>query len=295
MKKYICFDIGGTGIKYGILEENGNILLKNDVETEARIHGGKGIIEKLLNLINSHSKEYELSGVAISSHGMIDSNSGIIMHADEHLIPNYTGMNIKQIIENETGLLCEIENDVNCDGLGELWLGSGGNSKYTGMIAIGTGIGACLIDDGNIITGHSMCAGEIGKITIPGGVFEDVASSYALTSNLEKKLGMESGSLNGKLIFEGIESGNKMYIEAVDDMIEKLSIGISTFCYIFNPGTVILGGGIMSRDDYFSPRINENLKKYLKPLIYENTEIKFAKLKNNAGIVGALRNYLNKH
>lgn len=293
MKNYICFDIGGTSIKFGVLKENGEIIFKDSVDTEARTKGGKGILEKLVTITNKYKDEYSLSGVAISCAGMIDSKNGVIMYTDEHLIPGFTGMRIKEEVEKQTSIKCELENDVNCAGLGEFWLGSGANSKYVSMLTVGTGIGSCLIEDGRLLTGDTMCAGEVGKIMIPGGRFEDIASSYAMTSALEKKLGLEKESLNGKMVFDEIEKGNQVYIDAVDEMINNLAIGISNLCFIFNPGVIILGGGIMERQDYFAPRLSEAMRKYLPDVIFNGTEIRFAKLKNDAGMIGALRYFLN--
>lgn len=295
IKKYLCFDIGGTKIKYGIISEVGEILFKDSIDSDARISGGIGILSKIINLTKSMKNYYELSGVAVSTHGMIDSDTGTVMYADKHLIPDYTGINMKKIVEKETSLTCEVENDVNCAGLGELWKGDEIRSKFVSMITIGTGIGACLINEGKLLTGDSMCAGEIGKIIIPGGHFEDLASTYSLTSNLERKLNLKPGSLDGKIIFEKIAEGDKVFIEEVYKIIENIAIGISTLSYIYNPGTIILGGGIMSREDYFKPRIKDALSRYLNPLILSNTEIRFAKLKNDAGMIGALRNFLNKN
>ncbi|MBC2576855.1 ROK family protein [Peptostreptococcus canis] len=295
MKKYMCFDIGGTNIKFGVLDENGNIIIKDSVDSEARIKGGPGIIDKIVDITKKYMDKYNLSGVAISCAGMIDSINGSVMFADEHLIPNFTGIKIKEIIKKQTGLLCEIENDVNAAGLGELWFGMDSNSSLVAMLTIGTGIGACLIKDNRLITGNTMCAGEIGKTLIPGGRFEDIASSFAMTSKLEKKLGLKDGELNGKIVFEEIEKGNKIYIDAVDEMINNLAIGISNLCFIFNPGIIILGGGIMARENYFKPRLEDAIKKYLPKVISDGTELRFAKLKNDAGMIGALKNFLNKH
>ena len=295
MRNYICFDIGGTSIKFGVIDEDGKILFKDEMDSEARVHGGPGIVRKIVEKANFYKDEYSLEGIAVSSHGMIDSKEGKILFADTHLIPDYSGLEFKKMVEDGTSLPCEIENDVNCAGLGELWLGDDTDAELVSMIAIGTGIGACLIENGRLITGNSKCAGEIGKITIPGGRFEDVASSYAMTSSLERKLGKEPGSINGKMVFEEISKGNQVAIDAVDEMIKNLAIGISSLCFIFNPGVVILGGGIMAQEDYFRPRLLDELKKLLPAVIFDKTELRFAKLKNNAGMIGALRNFRNIH
>lgn len=294
MKKYICFDIGGTSVKYGILNEDSTIVEKDSFESNALSIGGVGIVDNIIKRIKDLKEKYDLEGVAISTHGMVDSKNGIILYADDHLIPSYTGLKVKEKIESSTGLICHIENDVNCAGLGELWNRGPINSDNVSMITVGTGIGSCLIYKGNLISGDSMSSGEIGKIHIDGGVFEDIASSSALCRRIEKRLGLDKNSINGKIIFNEVENGNSIYIEELDYMIDKLAIGLSTMAYIFNPGVIILGGGIMARSDYFEPRLKSSLKKYLKPMIFEKTELVFASLGNDAGIVGALRNWLNK-
>lgn len=296
MKNYMCFDIGGTTIKYGILDENGSIIIKDEVDTEARTKGGKNICKKIVYITLNYKNEYNLSGVCISSSGMVDPIAGEILFADEHLIPGYTGMKVVSIVEGETGLPCSIENDVNCAGLGELWKGIGStDAKYVSMITVGTGIGSCLIKDGKLINGGSMCAGEIGKIQIPNGCFEDVASTYATTSKLERKLGKKDGEISGRILFEMYENNDELAIKTLDEMTTSLSIGISTMCFIYNPEIIILGGGIMAREDYFRPELESKLKEILPDVIFNKTKLEFAKLKNDAGMVGALRHFLNTH
>lgn len=294
MKNYICFDIGGTSVKYGILNEDSSILMKDSFPSDALEVGGIGIINNIVTKVNELKNTYELNGVAISTHGMVDSNRGIVLYADDHLIPKYSGLNVKKKVEEETGLVCHIENDVNSAGLGELWNRSDIESENVSMLTVGTGIGSCLIHRGRLISGDSMTSGEIGKIHIDGGVFEDIASTSALCHKIEDRLGLDRGSVNGQMIFEKVEEDDQVYIEELDYMIDKLAVGISTMAYIYNPGTIILGGGIMARSDYFEPRLNLALKKYLNPMILEKTNIVFASLKNDAGMVGALKNFLNR-
>lgn len=294
MKNYICFDIGGTSVKYGILREDASIIKKNSFSSNALEIGGIGIINNIINKINELKSTYSIGGVAISTHGMVDSNNGVVIYADDHLIPKYSGLNVKLKIEKETGLICHIENDVNCAGLGELWHRRDISNDSVSMLTIGTGIGSCLMYKGKLIHGDSMCAGEIGKIHIDGGIFEDLASTSALCHRIENKLGFDKGSIDGRIIFKKLEENDKIYIEELDYMIDKLAIGISTLAYIYNPGTIILGGGIMSRSDYFEPRLKVALKKYLNPLILNKTNIIYASLKNDAGMIGALKNWLDK-
>ena len=81
---------------------------------------------------------------------MVDSKKGKVVYALEHLIPEYTGMEIKREVEKEFNIRCEVENDVNCAGLGETWLGAGKNAKSSVCVTVGTGIGGCVILDKNL-------------------------------------------------------------------------------------------------------------------------------------------------
>lgn len=295
MKLYLSFDIGGTDIKYGIIDESGHIISKDIFEARATEIGGIGIIENIIKIINEIKKSYDISGIGISSHGMIDPDKGIILHADNHLIPKYTGLNVKEIIVKSCNLPCEIENDVNCAGLGELWLDKFNNKKYISFVTVGTGIGSCLLQDGKLIHGSTMCAGEIGKTLIQDDRLEELASTRVLVEKLEKRLGLRAKSLNGKKIFEKVDQGDEIYIEELNLMIHNLAIGLANLCLTFNPSVIILGGGIMARDDYFLPRLYKEMKILLPDIIFENTTLKTAKLKNDAGMIGAVKNFIDKN
>ena len=93
--------------------------------------------------------------------------------------------------------------------------------------------------------------------------------------------------LNGKIVFELAKENDKDCLEEIDNMVKDLAIGISNICYIINPQVVILGGGIMAQEEFLKPKIE-------KESIYKNTKLEFAKQKNDAGMLGALYNFLQK-
>ncbi|MBZ4265788.1 ROK family protein, partial [Streptococcus pneumoniae] len=90
-----------------------------------------------------------------------DPDKGEIFYAGPQ-IPNYAGTQFKKEIEGRFGIPCEIENDVNCAGLAEAVSGSGKGAGITLCLTIGTGIGGCLIIDGQIFHGFSNSACEVG-------------------------------------------------------------------------------------------------------------------------------------
>ncbi|MGL5650654.1 MAG: ROK family protein [Paraclostridium sp.] len=294
MNKFICIDIGGTSIKYGILRETGIIIEKGNMDTNALKEGGQGIFEKIKCIISKYLKNYEVEGICISTAGIVDPKDGKLLFALEHLIPGYTGMEIKKEVEKEFNIRCEVENDVNCAGLGEMWLGAGKGASSSVCLTIGTGIGGCIIINNELIHGFSNSAGEIGYMKINGEDFQNVASTTSLIKRVARSKNIAEEDIDGKMIFDIAKNKDQDCLKEIDYMIKSLAIGIANLSYIINPEVIILGGGIMAQEQFLKPKIEEELRKELIKTIYENTRIEFAKRQNDAGMIGALYNFLNK-
>lgn len=292
LEKYIAVDIGGTSIKYGIIDGSGKILENSSMPTEAS-KGGAHILEKVLDLVEKYRQrdgEKNFSGVCISSAGMVDTICGEIAYAGP-TIPSYAGTAFRQVIGERFGLPCEMENDVNCAGLAEYEAGAGRGTDVMLALTIGTGIGGCAVIDGKILHGHMGSACEVGYLPIGenGTWFERMGATSVLTKKVEERKG-QSG-WNGGRIFDAIRMGDAVCIEAVEEMCEALGKGIATACYVLNPQVVVLGGGVMAQSDYLIPRIRKAVQKYLIQVIAENTEIVPAAFENQAGMLGAFYHF----
>ena len=107
MKKYISIDIGGTAIKYGVVSDDAAVLSRGEMPTEAQ-KGGPAILEKVTGLVGRACGEEEISGICISTAGMVDPARGEVFHAAP-LIPRYAGTNYKETLEGRFGIPCEVE------------------------------------------------------------------------------------------------------------------------------------------------------------------------------------------
>ena len=97
--KILAFDIGGTNIKYALCNEKFNITDRHTVPTEAE-KGGQELVQKVIRIIESYD---DIDRIAISTAGQVDSKNGIVVYSTGN-IPYYTGMMVKKIIENKTGI-----------------------------------------------------------------------------------------------------------------------------------------------------------------------------------------------
>ena len=288
MRKFVALDIGGSFIKYGVLTEDAIFIEKHESMTEAN-QGGAHILEKVTGFIRDLQTRHDVQGICISTAGQVDSKEGVVVYASK-LIPAYTGTRLKETLEATFSLPVEVENDVNCAGLAESWIGSGKGAKSLFCLTIGTGIGGSYILDNKLHTGHSFSGGEIGYIPIEGYAFEELASTRVLIERVEART--EQTGLNGKDVFEMAHAGNPIAIEEIDRLVYYLSKGIATVTYMMNPEKIIIGGGITAQKDYLYPRIMKQLAADIIPAILEKTTIEIARNLNNAGMIGALRHFL---
>ena len=289
--KVIGLDIGGTAVKYGLLDENGVILELGEFPTEAE-KGVENLFKNICKVIDKYLSD-DILGIAVSGTGQIDGTIGKVIGGNP-IIPGWIGTNLVEKLEDRYKIPAVLENDVNCAALGEKWRGAGKNSENFICLTIGTGIGGGIILNGDIFRGDTYVAGEFGHIQIvksgeeclcgKKGCYERYASATALVKMVKEKTGK---TLNGKEIFELEKSGDKEIKEIVDRWIDYFTDGLSTIAYIFNPPLVVIGGGVTKQGEYLLNRILVSLDSKLGINYKKNLKIKFAELGNNAGILGA--------
>lgn len=155
---YLCVDIGGIAIKYGVAERNGTLLLRNEIPNVIRKKGVKYFIDSMAYITNAYRQRYNLMGVAVSTAGVVDPDSGIVLDHSGFFPP---GTALRELVEQDCGLPCTVANDVNAAALGEYWRGAGRGAKSLYCVTVGSGIGGGAVLNGELIIGAAFCAGEI--------------------------------------------------------------------------------------------------------------------------------------
>ena len=295
MKTYISLDIGGTAIKYGLVSDRAEIIFKGSTKTEAE-KGGPEILKKVIGIVEDLLTRTQdtVSGICISTAGMVDIEKGEIFYSAP-LIPNYIGTAFKKTVEERFGIPCEVENDVNCAGLAEYKAGAAAGSKAAVMLTIGTGIGGCILLNGEVFHGFSNSACEVGYMHMDDSDFQTLGAASILTKKVAAWKGEPAENWNGYHIFEEAKKGDEMCNRAIDEMVDVLGKGIANICYVVNPEVVVLGGGIMAQEAFLKDKIEKAVEKYLVSSMWEHTSIAFAKNQNNAGMLGAFYHFQGRH
>ena len=299
MMYYICIDIGGTSIKYGVLSEKGEIFIDGTVSTKVTEKENFILsdVKKLIRNILDEYRNYEIKGICVSTAGVVNPEKGEIAYAGP-TIPKYTGTKIKEELEKEFSISCEVENDVNCAGLGEYWKGAGKGSNSMVCLTIGTGIGGSVILDGKLLNGIGYTAGEIGYMDVNGSYIQNIASSKYLVEKVQKEKVEKEGitdAITGVDIFELAKKGDEICIAGINEIISNLAVGVRNIIYLLNPEVIVIGGGITAQKEYLEEKIRKEVNNGMISDMFRKTRIELAQQGNQAGLLGALYNFLNKN
>lgn len=317
MKYYLGVDLGGTNMVAGVVDENYRIVAKDSVTTNAG-RPPEEIILDMFTLSKRVAEKAKISFDQFTSWGIgmpsyVNPKNHLLVHANNL---GWINMPIYDYLKKHTDLPIFIENDANCAALGEALAGAARECNNVIMLTLGTGVGGGIILNKRIFSGCDLMGAELGhtKLVYNGerctcgqkGCMESYCSATALIRQTKDELKNNENSLiwdmcernldriNGKIIFDAYRRGDSISKKLIDQYIDYLSCGISTFITIFRPELIILGGGLVGDDQILFEPLNKKL--------YENTfaaseigvpMVVKAELGNDAGIIGAA--LLEKH
>ena len=306
MKQYLGVDIGGTAVKIGLVNEQGDILATHnrnvafDQYETPIIETVKQAIDEFLNRENLSTSS--LAGIGVSATGQIDYRKGIVIGVGGN-IENWCGTHIKAHLEERYHLDTTVVNDANCMVIGEKWIGRAKGYQNVIGITIGTGVGGGIIVNDEILQGSKGIAGEIGHFSIDRGArkcacgnigcYEQYASMTALIKDVKAKyelldLTVDKERINGKVIFDALEMGNEVIQEIVQEWIGYIAQGLVSLIHLFNPEIILIGGGVCTQEERFIQPIRSYVLSHVMEQFANDLQIEAAILGNNAGLVGAV-------
>jgi predicted NBD/HSP70 family sugar kinase len=287
----LAFDVGGTWVKYGIVDATGRLLSCDQLATRSE-PDGKALLTRLLAIATPLVQRYRPAGIAFSTLGIIDPREGRLVGAVE-AIAGYFGQSPKASFESAFQLPVVVENDGNCVALAEGWTGAAAGLKHYLALTLGTGIGGGIVIDGRLYRGANGAAGEWGYMLVDGRVWEDHASPRGLAAAAEAR--RPGCGFDAEAVFAARDAGDAEMTAVVAAWFALLATGLANLLFAFNPSRVVIGGGITARGPAFLQELRAEMRLRLRPEFYRMCDIALASAGNQAGLLGAARLWLTEH
>ncbi len=305
-------DLGGTNIAVGLVNENLELVKKLSVPTGAT-RPGEEIVADIAALCKKLCEETGISltdvvSIGIATPGIANHDTGVVEYANN--LP-FRKFPIAELLRKDLGedVTVKIENDANAAAWGEACAGAAKGTRNSIMITLGTGVGGGIIIDNKVYSGFNYAGGELGHIVIQvdgapcscgrKGCWEAYSSATALIRMTKEKIEeckasgratvmADAPKVSGRTACDAMRAGDEAAKEVYDKYIKYLASGLATIINIFQPEVISLGGGISGE--------GQSLIDSLLPIIrseqygggvVEMTDIRIAKLGNDAGIIGA--------
>lgn len=305
MSQYVFgVDIGGTTVKLGLFDQEGNVLDKWEIPTRTQDHGSS-ILPDIAKSIQDKMTEksihkQDVTGVGVGAPGPVDSKGTIYKAVNL----GWGVFSIKDTLEEILKIPVMAGNDANVAALGEMWKGGGRGFDSIVMVTLGTGVGGGVILGGKILTGTKGAAGEIGHMTVEydeeetcncgtKGCLEQYASATGIV-RLAKKQMVETSSLakidnlTAKDVFDEAKAGDAYALQIVDQFAHYLGVALGNVAQIIDPEAFVIGGGVARAGSI----ITESIEKYYNDSVMfalRGKQFNLAELGNDAGIYGAVR------
>jgi len=305
----VGIDVGGTNLRSALIAEDGNIIKRLSVLSEAD-KGIDSVIKNLASLIEEIIEGESIVGIGIGIPGIIYSAKGILTQAPN--ISNVNNYPFRDVLMEKLGGKVPVfmENDANCAAIGEWWIGAGRNVGSLVIITLGTGVGGGIILNGELWQGADGMAGEIGHITIypegarcncgNSGCLESYASAGAirrmvkeglsdnkLETVLREKTGRVSKERIPEIVRETAIEGDEFALWIWDEVGKALGVAIANLVNLLNVEMIIIGGGLSNAWELFIDRaVREAKKRGLRAPI-ERVRVEKSVLGDDAGILGA--------
>ena len=308
MKKYsLGIDIGGTTVKFGLFNSEGELLYKWEIETR-KIENGKYILSDIAQSINAILEERNISkdevlGAGVGVPGPVKDDGTVLGCVNL----GWSVFNVSKALGELLNIPVKVANDANIAALGEMYKGGGKGYRTMIMVTLGTGVGGGVIINNHVIAGATGAGGEIGHINVNShekvscncgrkGCLEQYASATGIARLAKEILEREScdsklryiENITAKDVFDLAKENDELSIKVIEKFSSILGRALSNIACICNPEVFVIGGGVSKAGDML---LNSIKKHYLENVFYAtaDTEFKLAILGNDAGIFGGAK------
>ncbi|SDR86651.1 ROK family protein [Corynebacterium timonense] len=300
----VGFDIGGTNVRAGVVDAAGRIVARREARTA---HTEAELVKTIACIVEDLQADYAIGAVGAAVAAFLDPECEVVRFAPH--LPWRDNRPVRAELEDATGLPVRVEHDANSAAWGEYRFGAAQQARTWVFFAVGTGIGATLMHDGEIYRGSFGTAPEFGHVTVvPGGrvcscgkqgCLERYASGTALVDTaleVAGRGGFKRSALyrrvvdkraDGRDVMRSARAGDPLGLAAVADFARWLGQGLSLVADVLDPELIVLGGGVSRDADLFLDAAREEFEHGIVGAGYRPAaRVICADLGADAGMIG---------
>lgn len=303
----VGIDIGGTKVLGGVVDAAGRVLAQERRETPGR--SASAVEDTIVDVVRVFAREHDVAAIGIGAAGFVDAARSSVLFSP-HLA--WRNEPVRDALRGRLRLPVVVDNDANAAALAEAKFGSGSGHRYVLCVTLGTGIGGALVLDERVYRGAGGMAGEFGHMqVVPDGhrcpcgnrgCWEQYASGNALVRDVRELLAADSPvarvlrehtgddptRLTGPMVTEAAREGDPLATELLGDMGRWLGIGLANLTAAFDPGCIVVGGGVSAAGELLLGPTREAFSRQLVGRGHRvEPRIVQAALGPEAGFIGA--------
>lgn len=293
MELFAGFDLGGTYLKYGVIDTFGRMLQEDTAATPENLKGLFISLEAIWNKIQNRPRS-RMKGAGFGFPGIFHSAEQKIIQSPNY--PPIEGHALFPALKKFVDVPFFLDNEANFAAYGEYRAGAGKETKSLVLLTIGTGIGAGIVFDGRLWKGACGFAGELGHVTVnphgepcrcgnQGCLETEVSAQKIVRSYHEFSQSREH--LTTDEIARRAANKDEAALKALSRAGFFLGIGLSMVINFLNPAKILLGGGVMESGECLLPSALKEARRRSFAAAYECCSIERTKLGNKAGFIGA--------
>ncbi len=295
MQTFTGIDVGGSNVKFGLVDATGRLLEKQKVATKTlRASGSAG--DGLVAAIGDWLRKYpQVQHVGIGLPGMLSADRRTLVEMVN--IPELNNLNLAERLEaRHPNVAFHLENDANAAALGEFYFSGRPMPDNFLLVTLGTGIGSGAVINRRILTGGDGNALELGHIVSGNGrSVEQTIGKAGLIQMAKDLLAGHHGhsalrhaaKLDDDAIIDAANAGDPVARRVLDEYGRVLGQALVSAIFLLDIKNIYIGGGVAKGFAHMEKGVHESLNKFLTPYYLSKLNINLAKLGNNAGILGA--------
>jgi len=293
MSLYAGFDLGGTQLKYGLIDETGQTVFHDRKDSPQKVTDLLSLIEVLLKDLNT-AHQSSIATIGFGFPGVLNLREQKIYQSPNY--PDIDNFDLLPALSRFIKVPFTINNDANMAAYGEYKRGGGQGVHSMVLLTIGTGLGTGLILEGKIWQGVCGFGGELGHAAVnpngdrcncgSRGCLETEVSGPKIAKNY-RALTQNRNILDAEEVYQRAKSGDTAAIEAFAQAARYLGTGLSIAINLLNPEKILLGGGVMKAKEFLIDTAIEEARKKSFKAGFDCCTIENAILGNRAGFIGS--------